>query len=67
MILAAVFSAAALVCYIVLALVTVRQDIRNKTNRAFVLYLAAMISWQFTALMVSLRACLKIDGSRFFE
>ncbi len=54
MILAAVFSAAALVCYIVLALVTVRQDIRNKTNRAFVLYLAAMISWQFTALMVSL-------------
>ena len=54
MTLAGTFSAVALVCYAALMHITVRHDIRNRTNRAFVVYLASMTFWQFTALMVSL-------------
>ena len=53
MILAIAFSTIALACYIALGVVTIRQRARGKTNQAFVLYLAAMAFWQFTALMVS--------------
>ena len=63
MTLAVVLSAVALACYIALVFVTIRQSLRIRTNQAFVLYLAAMTFWQFTALMVSLS---KDAASAFF-
>jgi len=51
---AVVASGIALGCYLALVAITVRQGIRIKTNQAFVLFLAAMAFWQFTALSVSL-------------
>jgi|GEM_PF-887770 len=52
MLLAIVSSAIALICYIALGIISIRHNIRKRTNQAFVLYLAAMAFWQFTALMV---------------
>jgi len=46
-------SGLALICYLTLIFVTIRHNSRIRTNRAFVLYLAAMTFWQLTALMVS--------------
>lgn len=54
MTLAIVFSAVALVCYIVLMVITLRTNSRARLNRAFALYLGTMTLWQFTALMLSL-------------
>jgi signal transduction histidine kinase len=54
MTLAIAFSSVALACYVALVLVTFRQGGKKRPNQVFVLYLAAMAFWQFTALMVSL-------------
>jgi signal transduction histidine kinase len=51
---AVVVSGIALGCYLILVAITVRHNFRRRTNQAFVLYLAAMVFWQFTALLVSL-------------
>jgi signal transduction histidine kinase len=51
---AVAFSGIALGCYLVLMAITGHQSIKKRTNQAFVLYLAAMVFWQFTALAVSL-------------
>ncbi len=53
MILAQLFSAIALAGYVILILLTLRQNSSRRLNQAFVIYLAAMAFWQFTALMVS--------------
>lgn len=53
MILAKVISLVALFGYLALMLVTLRQDGRKRVNQAFVLYLAAMSFWQFSAVVVT--------------
>ena len=53
MILAQLFSAIALAGYVILILLTLRQNSSRRLNQAFVIYLAAMAFWQLTALMVS--------------
>jgi signal transduction histidine kinase len=54
MFLAQIVSTVALICYLVLLALTLRNDPRRRENQAFALYLAAMIFWQFSALLVSL-------------
>jgi two-component sensor histidine kinase len=53
MTLAVILSATALGCYIILGITVIRHNIRTAMNRAFLLYLTAMLFWQLTALMVS--------------
>ena len=48
------FSATAVLFYLAIVSVIIGQRGKSRTDRAFVLYLAAMTLWQFTALMVSL-------------
>src|SRR3990170_4666610 len=50
---AIVFSAIALVGYIILMILTLRRNWRSKVHRSFATYLGAMAFWQFAALMVS--------------
>ena len=54
MVIAVLLSAIGLSSYIILGAITVRHNVRAQTNRAFLLYLAAMVFWQLTALMVSI-------------
>jgi signal transduction histidine kinase len=54
MFLAQIVSSVALVCYVILMALTLRNNPRRRENQAFALYLAAMIFWQFSALLVSL-------------
>ncbi len=45
-------SGAALVCYTVLLLITVRDGLQQRTHRYFALYLGSMMVWSFGALMM---------------
>ncbi len=45
-------SGAALVCYAVLLLITVRNGLQQRTHRYFALYLGGMMVWSFGALMM---------------
>lgn len=45
-------SGAALICYAVLLLITVRNGLLQHTHRYFALYLAGMMVWSFGALMM---------------
>ena len=53
MILAKLISLVALAGYLALIMISLRQSGRRQVNRAFILYLAAMVFWQFSAVMVS--------------
>jgi signal transduction histidine kinase len=53
MIAAQIFSLIALILYVGLMALTLRQNNRRAVNQAFAFYLAAMIFWQFSALVVS--------------
>jgi signal transduction histidine kinase len=53
MILAKIISLVALVGYLALIFITLRQNGRRRVNQAFVLYLGAMAFWQLAAVMVS--------------
>ena len=48
------FSATAVVLYLAMMAIVIVYRGRSRINRAFLLYLAVMALWQFTALMVSL-------------
>ncbi len=50
---AIVFSAIALLGYIILMILTLRRNWRNHIHRVFAAYLGVMAVWQFVALMVS--------------
>jgi two-component sensor histidine kinase len=54
MILAAIFSTIALVCYLVLTIVVFWSNVQKKISVAFLLYMMSMFFWQLTALLVSL-------------
>ena len=51
---ASILSAIALVCYLLLFQVTMRNSRQRNVSRAFAAYLVAMAFWQFAALMVSI-------------
>jgi len=51
---ASILSAIALVCYLLLIQVTMRNSRQRNVSRAFSAYLVAMAFWQFAALMVSI-------------
>ena len=51
---ASLTSAIALLSYVALMIFSLRQNRRSPVNRAFALFLLAMVIWQFAALMVSL-------------
>lgn len=53
MILAKIISLVALVGYLALMFITLRQNGRRRVNQAFVLYLGTMAFWQLAAVMVS--------------
>ncbi|MFZ2097071.1 MAG: ATP-binding protein [Anaerolineales bacterium] len=53
MILAKLISLIALAGYLALIMISLRQNGRRRVNRAFILYLAAMLFWQLSAVMVS--------------
>lgn len=50
---AVLFSATALLGYIILMALTLRRNWRSEINRSFATYLGTMAIWQFAALMVS--------------
>ncbi|MFN2235665.1 MAG: diguanylate cyclase [Anaerolineales bacterium] len=52
--LSALISFLALLFYFVLLLIILRNDIRNKLNRSFSLYLISMIIWSFSSFMIFL-------------
>ena len=49
-------SLVALVGYLALMFITLRQNYRRRVNQAFVLYLAAMAFWQLAAVIVSFQS-----------
>ena len=49
-----IVSVFSLVSYVALMFLVLRHGLRQRVNRIFLLYLVAMIYWQFNALMVSL-------------
>jgi len=53
MILAKIVSLVALVSYLALIFISMRQNGRRRVNLAFMLYLAAMAFWQLSAVMVT--------------
>jgi len=55
MVIARLFSAIALLCYLILIFLTLHQNRHSRVNHTFALYLAAMVFWQFAAFMVSIR------------
>ena len=53
MILAKLISLVALAGYMALIIISMRQNGRRQVNRAFLLYLTAMLFWQLSAVMVT--------------